>query len=200
MAPAPTREELVTGPDGITRCFWGASDPLYVAYHDTEWGRPLHGDEALFEMLSLEAFQAGLAWITILRKREGFGRAFAGWRMAAIAGFGEKDVERLMADTSIVRNQAKIRATIGNARAALELPDGLDKFVWSFAPPPRPSRATSFAELPPKTPEAEALSKELKLRGFRFVGPTIVYAFMEAVGMVDDHLAGCDIRVDGAGS
>jgi DNA-3-methyladenine glycosylase I len=171
-----------------------------VAYHDTEWGRPLHGDEALFEMLSLEAFQAGLAWITILRKREGFRRAFAGWRMAEVAGFDEKDVERLMADTSIVRNQAKIRATIGNARAALELPDGLDAFAWSFAPTPRPGRATSFAELPPKTPEAEALSKELKQRGFRFVGPTIVYAFMEAVGMVDDHLAGCDIRVDRAGS
>jgi DNA-3-methyladenine glycosylase I len=167
-----------------------------VAYHDTEWGRPLHGDEALFEMLSLEAFQAGLAWITILRKREGFRRAFAGWRMAAVAGFGENDVERLMADATIVRNQAKIRATIGNARAALELPGGLDAFVWSFAPPARPSRATSFAELPPKTPEAEALSKELQRRGFRFVGPTIVYAFMEAVGMVDDHLAGCDIRWD----
>jgi DNA-3-methyladenine glycosylase I len=167
-----------------------------VPYHDTEWGRPLHGDEALFEMLSLEAFQAGLAWITILRKREGFRRAFAGWRMADVAGFGEDDVERLMADTSIVRNQAKIRATIGNARAALELPEGLDAFVWSFAHPARPSRATSFAELPPKTPEAEALSKELKQRGFHFVGPTIVYAFMEAVGMVDDHLAGCDIRID----
>jgi DNA-3-methyladenine glycosylase I len=147
-------------------------------------------------MLSLEAFQAGLAWITILRKREGFRRAFAGWRFAAVAAFDEADVERLMADASIVRNQAKIRATIGNAQAALELPGGLDGFVWSFAPPPRPSRATSFAELPSKTPEAEALSKALKARGFRFVGPTIVYAFMEAVGMVDDHLAGCDIQID----
>ena len=187
--------DLVLGADGVTRCAWAGADPLYVAYHDREWGRPLRGDDALFEMLTLEAFQAGLAWITILRKRAGFRAAFAGFRIEAVAAFDEADVERLLAEAGIVRNRAKIEAAIGNARAALRLPTGLTDFLWSFAPPPRPDRPRSFADVPASTPESQALSKELRRRGFRFVGPTIVYAFMQAVGMVDDHLAGCDIAV-----
>ena len=185
-------EDVVVGEDGLARCSWGAGDPLYRAYHDDEWGRPLHGDDALFELLTLEGFQAGLAWITILRKREAFRAAFRGFRIAAVARFGKRDAERLMRDEGIVRNRAKIEAAIGNARAALELDDGLDAFLWSFAPPPRKHRPRSFAETPASTPESEALSKELKRRGFRFVGPTIVYAFMQAAGLVDDHLEDCD--------
>ena len=189
MAP-----DLVTGPDGLARCWWAASDPLYVNYHDNEWGRPLHGDDALFEMLVLEGFQAGLSWITILRKREHFRAAFRGFGIEIVARFDERDVERLTRDEGIVRNRAKIEAAIGNARAALDLPGGLSDFLWSFAPSPRTRRLESFAEIPAETAEARNLSKELKRRGFRFVGPTIVYAFMQAVGMVDDHLAGCDVR------
>jgi DNA-3-methyladenine glycosylase I len=192
------RSGLLVGADRVTRCWWAGADPLYVAYHDREWGRPLRGDDALFEMLCLEAFQAGLAWITILRKREAFREAFEGLRVESVARFGAGDIARLMADARIVRNRAKIEATIGNARAALELPDGggrLTRFVWSFAPPARPARVSSFEKLPSVTPEAVALSTALKARGFRFVGPTIVYSFMQAVGMVDDHLAGCEIEV-----
>ena len=184
-------EDLAPGPDGRLRCGWGVSDPLYIAYHDEEWGRPLHGDDALFELLTLEGFQAGLAWLTILRKRPGFRAAFEGFRIERVAEFGEDDVERLLGDEGIVRHRGKIEAAIGNARAALELPDGLDSFLWSFAPPTRP-RFKSFAEMPAETPESKALSKELKRRGFRFVGPTIVYAFMQAAGLVDDHLVGCE--------
>jgi DNA-3-methyladenine glycosylase I len=188
--------DVVRGDDGVTRCRWAESDPLYVAYHDEEWGRPLRGDDALFEMLALEGFQAGLSWLTILRKRPSFRSAFAGFRIAKVASFDERDVERLMGDAGIVRNRAKIEATIGNARAAQELgSDGLTELLWSFAPTPRKRRLRSFAEMPAETPESKALSKELKRRGFRFVGPTIVYAFMQAVGMVDDHLAGCEIQV-----
>jgi DNA-3-methyladenine glycosylase I len=188
--------DLIRGDDGVTRCRWAISDPEYVAYHDEEWGRPLRGDDALFEMLTLEGFQAGLSWLTILRKRPAFRSAFAGFRIAKVAGFEERDVERLMGDAGIVRNRAKIEATIGNARAAAELgADGLTELLWSFAPPPRKRRLKSFAETPAETPESKALSKELKGRGFRFVGPTSVYAFMQSVGMVDDHLAGCDIQV-----
>jgi DNA-3-methyladenine glycosylase I len=187
--------DVVRGDDGVTRCRWAESDPLYVAYHDEEWGRPLRGDDALFEMLALEGFQAGLSWLTILRKRPSFRSAFAGFRIAKVASFDERDVERLMGDAGIVRNRAKIEATIGNARAAQELgSDGLTELLWSFAPTPRKRRLRSFAEMPAETPESKALSKELKRRGFRFVGPTIVYAFMQAVGMVDDHLAGCEIQ------
>jgi DNA-3-methyladenine glycosylase I len=182
---------VIVGEDGLARCAWGAGDPLYRAYHDEEWGRPLHGDDALFELLTLEGFQAGLAWITILRKRDAFRDAFRGFRIEEVARFGERDVERLLGDAGIVRNRGKIDAAIGNARAALELPDGLDSLLWSFAPPPRRRRARSFAEIPASTAESTALSKELKRRGFRFVGPTIVYAFMQAAGLVDDHLAGC---------
>jgi DNA-3-methyladenine glycosylase I len=189
--------DLIRGADGVTRCRWAGSDPLYLAYHDEEWGRPLRGDDALFEMLTLEGFQAGLSWLTILRKREAFRPAFAGFRIERVAAFGERDVERLMGDAGIVRNRAKIEAAVGNARAARELgPDGLTELLWSYAPTPRARRLETFAELPAKTTESEALSKELRRRGFRFVGPTIVYAFMQAVGMVDDHLADCEIIFD----
>jgi DNA-3-methyladenine glycosylase I len=187
---------LIRGSDGVVRCWWAGSDPLYQGYHDREWGRPLHGDDVLFEMLTLEAFQAGLAWITILRKREAFRTAFAGFRIEAVAGFGDADVQRLMGDAGIVRNRAKVEAAINNARAALLLPDSHDRltgFVWSFAPPPRARRLDSIGAIPAETAESRALSKALRARGFRFVGPTIVYAFMQAVGMVDDHLAGCEI-------
>jgi DNA-3-methyladenine glycosylase I len=188
--------DVVRGEDGVVRCRWAGSDPLYLAYHDIEWGRPLRGDDALFEMLALEGFQAGLSWITILRKREAFRAAFAGFAIERVAAFGERDVERLMGDAGIVRNRAKIEATIGNARAALELgPGGLTDLLWSYAPPPRKRRLRSFAEMDDETAESKTLSKELKGRGFRFVGPTIVYAFMQSVGMVDDHLAGCEIEV-----
>jgi DNA-3-methyladenine glycosylase I len=190
------RAELVSGPDGVTRCWWGSTDPLYVAYHDEEWGRPLRGDDALFELLTLEGFQAGLSWLIILRKRPAFRTAFDGFRIERVARFGDDDVERLLGDAAIVRNRAKIEATIANAQSALELgPGGLTDLLWSFAPAPRARRPQSFAEIPAQTPESEELSKELRSRGFRFVGPTIVYALMQTVGMVDDHLAGCDITV-----
>jgi DNA-3-methyladenine glycosylase I len=181
------------GVDGIARCGWCGDDPLYRSYHDEEWGRPLRGDDALFELLSLEGFQAGLSWLTILRKRESFRRAFGGFSVERVAGFDERDVERLLGDAGIVRHRGKIEATIGNAVAALELDDGLSELVWSFAPPPRPARATSLGDLPAATSESTALSKELRRRGFRFVGPTTVYAFMQSAGLVDDHLAGCHV-------
>jgi DNA-3-methyladenine glycosylase I len=188
--------DLLRGDDGVVRCRWAGSDPLYVAYHDEEWGRPARGDDALFELLSLEGFQAGLSWLTILRKRETFRSAFAGFVIPKVAAFDDRDVERLLGDAGIVRNRAKIEATIGNARNALELGDGgLTELLWSFAPPPRKRRLRSLAEIPAETPESKALSKELKRRGFRFVGPTTVYALMQSAGMVDDHLAGCDIQV-----
>jgi DNA-3-methyladenine glycosylase I len=182
--------DLVVGPDGNARCFWGAGSPEYLAYHDTEWGKPVHGDDALFERLCLEAFQSGLAWITILRKREAFRAAFAGFSIPAVAEFGSEDVARLLADPGIVRNRAKIDAALHNARVAVTLPDGLAKLLWSFAPGPRPRPATR-ADIPPVTPESTAMAKDLKKRGFRFVGPTTAYALMQATGMVDDHLAGC---------
>jgi DNA-3-methyladenine glycosylase I len=174
------------------RCPWANSSPEYVAYHDEEWGVPLHGETALFERLSLEGFQSGLSWITILRKRENFRRAFAGFDPEKIAGFGAADVERLMADASIVRNRAKIDAVIRNARAIAELDTPLDKLLWSFAPEPggRP-RPRTLADVPAVTPESKAMAKELKRRGFAFVGPTTCYALMQATGMVDDHIAGC---------
>jgi DNA-3-methyladenine glycosylase I len=188
--------DLRRGDDGVLRCGWAGSDPDYLSYHDEEWCRPLRGDDALFEMLTLEGFQAGLSWLTILRKREAFRSAFAGFRIAKVAAFDDRDVERLLGDAGIVRNRAKIEATIGNAQAARELGgDGLTELLWSFAPPARKRRLRSLAEIPAETPESKALSKELKRRGFRFVGPTIVYAFMQAVGMVDDHVAGCEIQV-----
>jgi DNA-3-methyladenine glycosylase I len=189
--------DLVVGEDGLARCAWGASTPDYIGYHDTEWGRPVHGADALYERLCLEAFQSGLSWLTILRKRENFRAAFAGFRIAAVAEFTAADVERLMADSGIVRNRAKIDAAIANARAAVEV-DDLDALIWSFAPPARPA-PRSYADVPAVTPESKALAKELKRRGFRFVGPTTAYAGMQACGLVDDHLEGCHARAAGSG-
>jgi DNA-3-methyladenine glycosylase I len=178
--------------DGLVdgRCWWGASTPEYVAYHDEEWGRPVRDSRALFEKLSLEAFQSGLSWLTILRKRENFRAAFAGFEIERLAEFGEPDVARLMADAGIVRNRAKIDATIANARAAAALDVDLAELLWSFAPAPRP-RPRTRADLPASTPESTAMAKELKRRGFRFVGPTTAYAMMQACGLVDDHIDGC---------
>jgi DNA-3-methyladenine glycosylase I len=188
---------VVVGDDGLARCGWGADPADYRAYHDDEWGRPVHGDEAIFERITLEAFQSGLSWLTILRKRPGFRAAFAGFDIEAIAAFGEADRERLLADTGIVRNRAKVDATLTNARAALALLDAegegaLDRLVWSHAPAPRTApRPAALGALPASTPESLALAKALKARGFVFVGPTTMYAAMQAMGLVDDHLAGC---------
>ncbi|WDZ86633.1 DNA-3-methyladenine glycosylase I [Micromonospora cathayae] len=187
--------DLVTGADGLPRCVWGASTPDYAAYHDEEWGRPVRGDDALYERITLEAFQSGLSWLTILRKRPAFRRAFDGFRIATVAGYDEADVARLLGDAGIVRNRAKIEAAIGNARAALDLPGGLTELLWSFAPPPRATRFDRFVDLPATTPESTALARALKGHGFRFVGPTTAYALMQATGMVDDHLAGCHVVV-----
>ncbi|QSB14092.1 DNA-3-methyladenine glycosylase I [Natronosporangium hydrolyticum] len=182
----------VVGADGRARCPWAAQAPDYRDYHDQEWGRPVRGDDALFERLTLEAFQSGLSWLTILRKRPAFRAAFADFRIEAVASFGPADVDRLLADARIVRNRAKVAAAITNARVAMTQPDGLSELLWSFAPPPR-SRPASFAEVPAITAESTALAKELKRRGFRFVGPTTAYALMQATGMVDDHLADCHV-------
>jgi DNA-3-methyladenine glycosylase I len=187
------------GPDGRPRCPWAVSAPDYVRYHDEEWGRPVRDDDGLFERLCLEAFQSGLSWLTILRKREAFRSAFAGFEIGAGAAFGPGDVERLMGDAGIVRNRAKIDAALANARAAAALrADGesLAAFIWGFAP--EPGRAPhTLADVPAVTPESTALARGLKRRGFRFVGPTTAYALMQACGLVDDHLEGCFAR--GAG-
>ena len=184
------------------RCPWCGDDPLYVAYHDSEWGVPEHDGRALWEKLILDGFQAGLAWITILRKREGFRDAFRGFQPEEIAGWGETDIARLLADPGIVRHRGKIEATIGNARAYLAM-GGAQPFaelVWSsVGGAPRLNRFASMAEVPAATPESTALSKELKRLGFRFCGPTIVYAWMEACGVVNDHLTGCPRHPDNAG-
>ncbi|MBO0874095.1 MAG: DNA-3-methyladenine glycosylase I [Pseudonocardia sp.] len=182
----------VAGPDGRMRCPWGMSAPEYVAYHDHEWGRPLRGVTAMFERLCLEAFQSGLSWLVILRKREAFRRAFAGFDPAVVAGFDDGDVARLLTDPGIVRNRAKIEAARRNARAVLELDVPLDELLWSFAPDPagRP-RPRTLAEVPAVTSESTAMARELKRRGFSFVGPTTCYALMQAGGLVDDHLEGC---------
>jgi DNA-3-methyladenine glycosylase I len=178
--------------DGLVdgRCGWSSSTPDYIAYHDEEWGRPVHDDRRLFEKLSLEAFQSGLSWLTILRKREAFRAAFAGFEIERVAAFDDKDVARLMADAGIVRNRAKIDATIANARAAAALDVPLSELLWSFAPDPRP-RPRKLGDIPAVTPESTAMAKELKRRGFRFVGPTTAYAMMQACGLVDDHIEGC---------
>jgi DNA-3-methyladenine glycosylase I len=173
------------------RCAWGDSAPEYVTYHDEEWGVPLHGDDALFERLTLEAFQSGLSWLTILRKRPAFRAAFAGFSIDAVAEFTEADRARLLADAGIVRNRAKVDAAMANARAAQQLPEGLSQLLWSFAPErPRP-RPQTLAEVPATSPESVAMARELKRRGFVFVGPTTAYALMQATGMVDDHVATC---------
>ena len=176
------------------RCPWAVSTPDYVAYHDDEWGRPVRTDDGLFERLTLEAFQSGLSWLTILRKRAAFRAAFDGFSIARVAAYTDADVDRLLGDAGIVRNRAKITASVANARAALDVPEGLAALLWSFAPPaPRPAPGT-LAEVPSSTPESAAMAKELKRRGFRFVGPTTAYALMQATGMVNDHLAGCAAR------
>jgi DNA-3-methyladenine glycosylase I len=180
------------------RCF-GDGDPLYERYHDEEWGRPVRDERGLYERMSLEAFQSGLSWLTILRKRENFRAAFAGFEPDAVAGFGVRDVERLLADEGIVRNRAKIEATIANAKATVALrEDGptLPELVWErYRPPARDTPPKTLADLPSQTPETIALAKELKRRGFRFVGPTTLYALMQACGVVDDHLADCPVRL-----
>jgi DNA-3-methyladenine glycosylase I len=186
--------DLVIGADGRNRCWWCGDDADYVRYHDEDWGTPMHGDQALFELLCLEGFQAGLSWITILRKRPHFQAAFEGFDPKVVAAYGSDDVDRLMRDAGIVRNLAKIEATIGNARALLELHDGgqtLDQIVWQMGKHPERERPAKIGDVPPQTPEAIALSKELKRLGFKFVGPTIVYAFLQSAGVVDDHLVGC---------
>ncbi|MEU7633105.1 DNA-3-methyladenine glycosylase I [Nocardia sp. NPDC049220] len=181
--------------DGRIRCPWPLNSQLYRDYHDYEWGKTLHGDDALFERLCLEAFQSGLSWITILRKRPAFRAAFAEFSIERVAGFGDADVTKLLADAGIVRNRLKIEAAIANARVARDLDSGLDALLWSFAPPPRP-RPRSHVDIPATTPESIALAKELKRRGFRFVGPTTAYALMQATGMVNDHLADCWVSSD----
>ena len=181
---------VTIGADGLARCPWAGSDPLYLRYHDEEWGREVRGEDALFERICLEAFQSGLAWITILRKREGFRAAFAGFEIAKVAEFGEEDVARLLADAGIVRNGAKINAAVTNARAALALDGGLTDLIWSHAPAKR-KRPRSTQEIPATTPESIALAKSLKKLGFAFVGPTTSYALMQACGLVDDHLLAC---------
>jgi DNA-3-methyladenine glycosylase I len=181
------------GPDGRPRCPWAVTAPDYLAYHDDEWGRPVRDDRGLYERLSLEAFQSGLSWLTILRKRENFRAAFAGFDMEKVAGFGEDDRARLLADTGIVRNRMKVDAAINNARAALDLPEGLAKLVWAYAAPDTPA-PVAFTDVPATTPASKALAKDLKRHGFRFVGPTTVYALMQACGLVNDHLADCAAR------
>ncbi len=180
---------LVVGDDGRSRCGWAGSG-LLRDYHDQEWGRPVTGRSALFERIALESFQSGLSWLIILRKRDNFRRAFAGFDIDAVAAFTARDVDRLMADAGIVRNRAKIEATIANARAVAALANGLSDLLWSFAPPPLP-RPASMADVPSQTVQSRALARELRTRGFRFVGPTTAYALMQATGMVDDHIEGC---------
>jgi DNA-3-methyladenine glycosylase I len=189
----------VPGPDGALRCPWAISTPDYLAYHDAEWGRPIHGDAALYERLTLEAFQSGLSWLTILRKRDGFRAAFASFDPDVVACYDSTDIERLMSDSRIVRNRSKIAAAITNARAVVRLRDAdgdgvLDRLVWSFAPDGTRPAPTALADVPVTTPESAGLAKALKWHGFVFVGPTTAYATMQATGVVNDHLAACAAR------
>ena len=186
---------LAEGPDGRQRCWWAVSAPDYIAYHDDEWGRPVTDDRGIYERLTLEAFQSGLSWLTILRKRENFRAAFDGFDFQRVAAYDDDAIERLMSDAGIVRNRAKIEAAIANARATLELANGgesLAALAWSFRP--ENERAPKGGEVAAATPESKALAKGLKRQGFRFVGPTTAYALMQAVGIVNDHLAGCAVR------
>ncbi|MGH3117901.1 MAG: DNA-3-methyladenine glycosylase I [Gaiellales bacterium] len=192
----PVQQGVVDSGDGLRRCPWGLDPPEYRRYHDEEWGRPVLDDVRIFEMLCLEGFQSGLSWLTILRKREGFRRAFAGFELASVAAFGAGDVERLLADPGIVRHRGKIEAAIANARAALEVQSvvgSLAALIWRHELAPKPP-ARTLAELPASTPESAALSRELRRDGFRFVGPTTVYAAMQALGVVNDHLDGCHLQ------
>ena len=194
--PMPAGVEV--GEDGRPRCWWCLGDPLYRSYHDEEWGRPVADDRILFEKLSLEGFMSGLSWLTILRKRENFRRAFKDFEPAAVARFNRRSVERLMCDAGIVRNRAKIEATITNARRYADLREEWGSFgayAWSFEPDRRPRRLTHETLMATTTdPESVAMSKDLKRRGWSFVGPTTVYSFMEAMGLVNDHLTGCHVR------
>jgi DNA-3-methyladenine glycosylase I len=183
-----TKNDVIVGEDGVARCWWGAGDPLYQRYHDEEWGRPVADDVRLFEKLILEGFQSGLSWLTILRKRENFRRAFAGFDIEAVARFGPRDVERLLQDAGIVRNRAKIDATVNNARRCLDLVGefgSLAAYVWGYEPDP---------DAEPRNAAAIAMSKDLRRRGWSFVGPVTAYSFMEAMGLVNDHLSACAIR------
>jgi DNA-3-methyladenine glycosylase I len=186
------------GPDGKPRCWWSLGTKDYLAYHDEEWGRPLHGESQLFERLTLEAFQSGLSWLTILRKRENFRAAFDRFEIERVAAYDRRDFDRLLADAGIIRNRRKIEATIANAMAARDLHangETLDEVIWSFAPDPASRRAPKErADVPATTPESTAMAKELKRRGFVFVGPTTAYATMQAAGLVNDHLEGCAFR------
>lgn len=186
---------IVHGEDGVARCWWAGDDPLMRAYHDDEWGRPERRPDRLFELLTLELFQSGLSWSTILRKRDGFRNAFAQYDIERVARFGERDVDRLLADAAIVRHRGKIEATIANARATAALGEPFADLLWSFPPPPRP-RPRTTDEVPAQTPESQILARELKARGFRFLGPTTVYAFMQAAGLVDDHVDGCAVPTE----
>ncbi|WP_370325196.1 DNA-3-methyladenine glycosylase I [Euzebya sp.] len=187
---------LVVGDDGLARCWWPGGDPGYIAYHDTEWGRPVHDDVRLYEKLCLEGFQSGLSWLTILRKREAFRSAFAGFDPTVVAGFGDADVDRLLGDAGIIRHRGKITAAIANAGVVLDLAEAhgsFASFVWGFAPDGPRSRPATPADVPATTPESTALARALKRAGARFVGPTTAYAFMQAMGRVDDHLVGCHV-------
>ncbi|MFC9629290.1 DNA-3-methyladenine glycosylase I [Streptomyces mirabilis] len=188
--------DALAGPDGALRCPWALSTEDYVSYHDKEWGRPVHGDDALYERLCLEAFQSGLSWITILRRRPGFRAAFADFEIASVAAFTDTDKERLLGDPGIIRNRAKIEATVANARVLADWEPGeLDELIWSFAPDPAGRPAPKrLADVPAVTDESTALSKTLKKRGIRFVGPTTAYALMQACGLVNDHLEDCAAR------
>ena len=187
----PTRASVVVGDDGLARCAWAANDAEYLRYHDDEWGRPLHDDRALFEKLCLEGFQAGLSWITILRRRPAFRAAFANFDVPTVAAFTDEDVERLLADPSIIRHRGKITATITNAQATLALGESLAELIWSFAPTPRSTPLATLAEVPAITAESTALSAALRARGYKFVGPTTMYALMQSSGLVNDHVLGC---------
>lgn len=186
-APSP----LIIGTDGVARCSWVGTDPEYQRYHDEEWGVPLHGESKVFEKISLEGFQAGLSWITILRKRPAFRECFHGFDREAVAAMTEDDLERLLQDARIVRHRGKINAVIGNARTALENGDSLDEILWSFAPAARSERFAAWGDVPAVTTESTALSTHLRKRGYRFVGPTTMYALMQSAGLVDDHFVGC---------
>lgn len=183
----------VAGPDGRLRCPWAISPAEYIGYHDQEWGRPIRDDQGLYERLCLEAFQSGLSWLTVLRKRENFRAAFRRFDLEAVAAFGPRDVSRLLADVGIIRNRAKIEAAIANARAALDLPDGLSALLWQYADPDRKAPVT-LDDVPSSTQAAKAMSADLRRHGFRFTGPVTAYATMQACGLVNDHLADCFCR------
>jgi len=201
MPEQPTAARVLLCEDGVSRCSWACSTPDYHGYHDSEWGFPVAADVRLFEKLSLEGFQAGLSWLTILRKREAFREGFAGFDYRRVARFGSRDVERLLADAGIVRNRGKIEAVINNAKRAVELVEAegsIAHYIWGFEPASPARTADPLGQLPSSTPESLALAKDLKRRGWRFVGPTTVYAFMQAMGLVNDHHPGCATRAAAA--